>query len=102
MAREKFGCILPFYQFVEGMATTGRYPVPYGIFVDEKDMVWVTDWDVENGTQTLFRFDPTKEKFEAFPLPSDHSDIHQMNGRPGEVWAAEPGVDKRLLIRTGE
>ena len=79
----------------------GDTPVPYGVFVDGKDMVWLTDWDVENGTQTLFRFDPTKEKFEAFPLPSDHSDIHQMNGRPGEVWAAEPGVDKILLIRTG-
>ena len=79
----------------------GDTPVPYGVFVDGKDMVWLTDWDVENGTQTLFRFDPTKEKFQAFPLPSDHSDIHQLNGRLGEVWAAESGVDKILLIRTG-
>lgn len=79
----------------------GSNPIPYGVFVDEKDKVWLTDWAVENGTQTLFRFDPTNEKFEAFPLPSNHSDIHQMNGRPGEVWAAESGVSRILLIRTG-
>jgi virginiamycin B lyase len=80
----------------------GDSPIPYGIYVDEKDMVWITNWAVENGTQTLLRFDPTQEKFEAFPLPSDHSDIHQLNGRPGEVWAAEAGIDKILLIRTGD
>jgi virginiamycin B lyase len=79
----------------------GDKPIPYGVFVDDKDMVWLTNWAVDNGTQTLLRFDPAQEKFEAFPLPSDHSDIHQLNGRPGEVWAAEPGVDKILLIRTG-
>ena len=80
----------------------GDSPIPYGVYVDEKDIVWLTNWAVENGTQTLLRFDPTKEKFEAFPLPSDHSDIHQLNGRPGEVWAAEAGIDKILLIRTGD
>jgi virginiamycin B lyase len=80
----------------------GDTPVPYGVFVDEKDKVWLTDWDETNGTQTVFRFDPTNEKFESFPLPSAHSDIHQMNGRAGEVWAAEPGVHKILVIRTGE
>ncbi|HZO10843.1 MAG TPA: hypothetical protein VFB48_01880, partial [Nitrososphaeraceae archaeon] len=80
----------------------GDTPVPYGVFVDEKDKVWLTDWDETNGTQTVFRFDPTNEKFESFPLTSAHSDIHQMNGRAGEVWAAEPGVHKILVIRTGE
>ena len=48
----------------------GDSPIPYGVYVDEKDIVWLTNWAVENGAQTLLRFDPTKEKFEAFPLPS--------------------------------
>jgi virginiamycin B lyase len=40
----------------------GDTPVPYGVFVDEKDKVWLTDWDVENDTNPI-QFDSTNEKF---------------------------------------
>ena len=49
-----------------------------------------------------FVFDPQTEKFEVFPLPSDHSNVRQINGRPGEVWQAQSGLDKLIVIRTGD
>ena len=51
--------------------------------------------------QSMLRFDPDSEKFEVFPLPSDHSNIRQMNGRPGQVWGAESGLDRIIVFSTG-
>ena len=79
----------------------GEKPKPYSVYVDEKDKVWVSDFGLQNGTQSMLRFDPDNEKFEVFPLPSDHSDIKQMNGRPGQVWGAESGLDRIIVFSTG-
>ena len=35
----------------------------YAIYVDDKDKVWVSDWDAN----AMQRFDPVMEKFESFP-----------------------------------
>lgn len=80
----------------------GDEPKPYAVFVDEKDMVWVSDFGIQDDTQSMVRFDPQTEKFEVFPLPSDHSNVRQINGRPGEVWGAQSGLDKLIVIRTGD
>jgi virginiamycin B lyase len=58
-------------------------------------MVWLSDW----GSNALVRFDPTTETFEQFAMPLSNADIRQINGRPGEVWAAESGQDRLVVIR---
>jgi virginiamycin B lyase len=64
--------------------------------VDEHDKVWLSDF----GGNALVRFDPQTESFEVFTLPSSPADVRQILGRPGEIWAAESGVDQLFVIRT--
>ena len=71
--------------------------MPYAVYVDEKDMVWLSDF----GANALVRFNPTDETFEAFNLPSSETNVRQILGRPGEVWGAESGTDKLVVINTG-
>ncbi len=58
--------------------------------------VWLTDF----GANALVRFDPKTERFESFPLPSGNAQVRQILGRHGEVWGAESGTDKLVVIRT--
>jgi virginiamycin B lyase len=74
----------------------GDRPQAYAVYVDERDHVWVSDF----GANALVRFDPAQEKFDVFPLPSSPANVRQILGRPGEVWGAESGVDKLILVRT--
>jgi len=74
----------------------GENPKIYSIFVDEKDQVWVSDF----GANAFMRFDPAKETFEVIPIPSPGAAVRQMLGRPGEVWGAESGTDKLVVVRT--
>jgi len=74
----------------------GDQPQPYAVYVDNQDMVWLSDF----GANALLRFDPAKEVFETFLLPSTPANVRQLLGRPGEVWGAESGVDKLVVVRT--
>lgn len=67
----------------------------YAVFVDDHDMVWVSDWSAN----AIQRFDPATEKFETFVSDKAHADVRQILGRPGEVWAAESGTDRLVVIR---
>ena len=49
----------------------GNRPSTYAVYVDEHDMVWLSDW----GSNALVGFDPTTETFEQFPLPLSGSDF---------------------------
>jgi virginiamycin B lyase len=73
----------------------GERPKPYGIYVDERYRVWVTDF----GADAILRFDPEPERFKAFPSDRAHADVRQLLGRPGEVWGAESGTDRLVVIR---
>jgi virginiamycin B lyase len=64
--------------------------------VDDRDIVWLSDF----GANALVRFDPATETFKSFPLPSPNASVRQILGRPGEVWGAESGVDKLVVIRS--
>jgi virginiamycin B lyase len=66
------------------------------VYVDEQDRVWLSDF----GANALVRFDPQREAFEVFTLPSPGANVRQILGRPGEVWGAESGTDKLVVIRT--
>lgn len=67
----------------------------YAIFVDDKDQVWVSDWSAN----AIHRFDPATERFESFPSNRPRSDVRQILGRAGEVWAAESGTDRLMVIK---
>ncbi|MBI3958079.1 MAG: lyase [Chloroflexi bacterium] len=73
----------------------GTAPKAYAVYVDERDKVWLSDFT----SNALVRFDPATESFESFPLPSPGAAVRQILGRPGEVWGAESGSDKLVVIR---
>ena len=73
----------------------GSNPQAYAVYVDELDFVWLSDF----GANALVRFDPRTEQFESFPLPSQNAQVRQILGRPGEVWGAESGADRLVVIR---
>jgi virginiamycin B lyase len=75
----------------------GNNPQTYAVYVDDQDKVWLSDF----GANALVRFDPTSEAFTVYELPSPAAAVRQILGRPGEVWGAESGVDKLVVIRTG-
>jgi virginiamycin B lyase len=75
----------------------GSNPMPYAVYVDNKDMVWLSDF----GANAMVRFDLMQETFDTFSLPSPQANVRQILGQPGEVWGAESGADKLVVIRTG-
>ncbi len=75
----------------------GTGPQTYAVFVDDKDKVWVSDF----AANAILRFDPATEKFSSFPSSLEHANVRQMAGRPGEVWGAESGTDRLVVVRTG-
>jgi virginiamycin B lyase len=74
----------------------GDRPMAYAVYVDDQAMVWLSDF----GANALVRFDPGNETFEVFSLPSSPANVRQILGRPGEVWGAESGADKLVVVRT--
>ncbi len=67
----------------------------YAVYVDDKDKIWLSDW---NGN-AIVRFDPAAETFERFPSNRERSAVRQMLGRPGEMWGAESGTDRLVVVR---
>jgi len=67
----------------------------YAVYVDDKDKVWLTDF-VANA---ILRFDPATEKFESFPSNRRGAAVRQLLGRRGEVWGAESGTDRLVVVR---
>ena len=76
----------------------GTSPMPYAVYVDERDKVWLSDF----GANALVRFDPVTQTFVRVRLPSSPADVRQLHGRPGEVWGAESGTNKLLVVRLGK
>jgi virginiamycin B lyase len=74
----------------------GGGPMPYAVYVDERDAVWLSDF----GANALVRFDPASGRFTTVRLPSSPANVRQILGRRGEVWGAESGVDKLVVVRT--
>jgi virginiamycin B lyase len=66
----------------------------YAVWVDDKDKVWLTDWSIN----AIVRFDPATEQFETFASDRRGANVRQMLGRAGEVWGAESGNDRLVMI----
>jgi virginiamycin B lyase len=92
----KLGLYNPFTNSWREWPLPGSNPQPYAVFVDDKDMVWLTDF----GSNALVSFDPSQEKFDVFSIPSPGAHVRQLLGTSGQVWGAESGTDKLLTILT--
>ncbi len=66
----------------------------YAVYVDDKDIVWLTDF----GRSGIWRFAPATGRFTRVPLRAG-ADVRQLLGRPGEVWGAESGADRLVVVR---
>ena len=73
----------------------GSRPQAYAVYVDEKDRVWLSDF----GANALVVFDPRTETFRSFPHDAPNASVRQILGRPGEVWGAESGADRLVVVR---
>jgi virginiamycin B lyase len=73
----------------------GGNPQPYAVYVDNRDFVWLTDF----GANAIVRFDPRALRFRVVRLPSGGAAVRQLLGRPGELWGAESGTDKLVVVR---
>jgi virginiamycin B lyase len=67
----------------------------YAIYVDNRDKVWLSDFTAN----AIVYFDPDTEKFESFASTRPHANVRQLLGRPGEVWGAESGLDRLVVVR---
>lgn len=76
----------------------GERPRAYAVYVDERDMVWVTEF---SGNVTRV-FDPARERFvAAYPGSGDKASVRQILGRPGQVFLPESGLDRIMVVTTG-
>jgi virginiamycin B lyase len=73
----------------------GRSPQAYAVYVDERDVVWLSDF----GGDAVVRFEPEGERFTVIELPSRDARVRQILGREGEVWLPLSAVDKLAVIR---
>jgi virginiamycin B lyase len=67
----------------------------YAVYVDGKDKVWLSDWT----NNAIVRFDPASEKFERFASNRRGAAVRQLLGRKGEIWGAESGIDRLVMVR---
>lgn len=74
----------------------GARPQAYAVYVDADDLVWLSDF----GANTIVSFDPATERFTEYELSAPNSAVRQILGRPGEIWGAESGLDRIVVVRT--
>jgi virginiamycin B lyase len=67
---------------------------PYAVYVDRRDVVWLTDF----GAGAIIRFQPTTGRFTTFRLRAG-ANVRQLLGRGNEVWGAESGTDRVVVVR---
>ena len=74
---------------LEAWKLPGDKPHAYAVYVDEADMVWVSDF----AANAVLRFDPATERFTAtYPGSGPNANVRQILGRQGEVFLPEFGA----------
>lgn len=68
---------------------------PHAVYVDEQDRIWLSD----RAGNALLRFNPFGHDFTPFASDRPGADVRQLRGRVGEVWGAETGHDRLVVIR---
>jgi virginiamycin B lyase len=88
-----------------GEATVIEPPTPNQgarrIWSDSQGVLWISEWDAGQ----LGRYDPETETWQEWKLPGSaphayavYVDANDILGREGEVWGAESGTDKLVMI----
>jgi virginiamycin B lyase len=72
----------------------GDDPQAYAVYVDDRDKVWLTDF----GANSIVVFDPALGSFRSVELPDPGAEVRQLLGRPGQVWGAESGADRLVVV----
>jgi virginiamycin B lyase len=67
---------------------------PYAVYVDDEDVVWLTDF----GASAIVRFVPSTGRFSTVRLRAG-ANVRQLLGRHGQVWGAESGADRLVVVR---
>ncbi len=75
----------------------GDKPHVYAVYVDPADKVWISEWTAN----AILRFDPATERFESFPSDKPDANVRQLLGRTGQVWGAESGVNRLVVVDYG-
>ena len=76
----------------------GERPRVYAVYVDERDHVWVSDF----GANAVLRFDPASESWTRYPGSGDNAQVRQILGAQGLVYLPESGLDRIMVVQTGE
>jgi virginiamycin B lyase len=74
----------------------GASPHAYAVYVDDRDTIWLTDFSAN----AIVRFDPVSEKFNVFASDRAGANVRQLDGRAGEVWGAESGNARLVVVQT--
>jgi virginiamycin B lyase len=74
----------------------GDKPQAYAVYVDDRDIVWVTDF----AANATLAFDPKTERFAAYPGSGPGANVRQILGRPGEILLPESGTERLMIVRT--
>ena len=69
-------------------------PQTYSVYVDDKDLVWITEWT----SNAIMRFDPRTQKWDSYPSNVRSAAVRQMLGRTGEAWGAESANDRLVVV----
>jgi virginiamycin B lyase len=67
------------------------------VYVDGGDVVWLTDF----AAGAIIRFAPATGSFTTIRLRPG-ANVRQLLGRRGEVWGAESGTDRLVVVRSGQ
>lgn len=78
----------------KGWMLPGEGPKPYAVYVDGRDVVWVTDF---KANATLL-FDPRTERFTAIPGSAPNANVRQILGRRGEAYLPESDINRLMLV----
>jgi virginiamycin B lyase len=81
-----------------GWKLPGDAPRAYAIYVDDTDKVWLSDFRAN----AIVAFDSETESFTSYPSDRAEANVRQLLGREGEVWGAESGTDRLVVVRTGK
>ena len=74
----------------------GERPRAYAVYVDERDIVWLSDFGA-NATSASIR----RPNFTSWPGSGPNANVRQILGRKGEVFLPDR-TDRIMVIRTGK
>lgn len=87
VVRGEAGTVRPVERGVGRVGPPGSGPQPYAVFVDHRDVVWVTDLTAN----ALVRFEAGTEQFRSFRFPTPGAESGSCSDGPARCGAPSPG-----------